>query len=144
MEFKKNDVVTVKIEDMSHDGSGIGKADGYTLFIKDAVIGDEVEAKIMKTKKNYGFARLMNVLVPSPDRTEPKCPKARACGGCQLQFLSYEKQLEFKRNKVDGNLRHIGGFQDFAIEKKVMGMDDPWRYRNKAQFPFGKDKDGCV
>ena len=65
MEFKKNDVVTVKIEDMSHDGSGIGKADGYTLFIKDAVIGDEVEAKIMKTKKNYGFARLMNVLVPS-------------------------------------------------------------------------------
>ena len=143
MEFKKNDVVTVKIEDMSHDGSGIGKADGYTLFIKDAVSGDEVEAKIMKTKKNYGFARLMNVLVPSPDRTEPKCPKARACGGCQLQFLSYEKQLEFKRNKVDGNLRHIGGFQDFAIEK-VMGMDDPWRYRNKAQFPFGKDKDGNI
>lgn len=143
MEFKKNDVVTVKIEDMSHDGSGIGKADGYTLFIKDAVIGDEVEAKIMKTKKNYGFARLMNVLVPSPDRTEPKCPKARACGGCQLQFLSYEKQLEFKRNKVDGNLRHIGGFQNFAIEK-VMGMDDPWRYRNKAQFPFGKDKDGNI
>lgn len=143
MEFKKNDVVTVKIEDMSHDGSGIGKADGYTLFIKDAVIGDEVEAKIMKTKKNYGFARLMNVLVPSPDLTEPKCPKARACGGCQLQFLSYEKQLEFKRNKVDGNLRHIGGFQDFAIEK-VMGMDDPWRYRNKAQFPFGKDKDGNI
>lgn len=143
MEFKKNDVVTVKIEDMSHDGSGIGKADGYTLFIKDAVIRDEVEAKIMKTKRNYGFARLMNVLVPSPDRTEPKCPKARACGGCQLQFLSYDKQLEFKRNKVDGNLRHIGGFQDFAIEK-VMGMDDPWRYRNKAQFPFGKDKDGNI
>lgn len=143
MEFKKNDIVTVKIEDMSHDGSGIGKADGYTLFIKDAVIGDEVEAKIMKTKKNYGFARLINVLVPSPDRTEPKCPKARACGGCQLQFLSYEKQLEFKKNKVDGNLRHIGGFQDFAIEK-VMGMEEPWRYRNKAQFPFGKDKDGKI
>lgn len=86
MEFKKNDVVTVKIEDMSHDGSGIGKADGYTLFIKDAVIGDEVEAKIMKTKKNYGFARLMNVLVPSPDRTEPKCPKARACGDASSSF----------------------------------------------------------
>lgn len=143
MEFKKNDMVTVKIEDMSHDGSGIGKADGYTLFIKDVVIGDEVEAKIMKTKKNYGFARLMKVLVPSPDRTEPKCPKARACGGCQLQFLSYEKQLEFKKNKVEGNLRHIGGFQDFAIEK-VMGMENPWRYRNKAQFPFGKDKDGNI
>lgn len=143
MEFKKNDMVTVKIEDMSHDGSGIGKADGYTLFIKDAVIGDEVEAKIMKTKKNYGFARLMNVLVPSPDRTEPKCPKARACGGCQLQFLSYEKQLEFKKNKVEGNLRRIGGFRDFSIEK-VMGMENPWRYRNKAQFPFGKDKDGNI
>ena len=143
MEFKKNDMVTVKIDYMSQYGSGIVKADGYTLFIKDAVIGDEVEAKIMKTKKNYGFARLMNVLVPSPDRTEPKCPKARACGGCQLQFLSYEKQLEFKKNKVEGNLRRIGGFRDFSIEK-VMGMENPWRYRNKAQFPFGKDKDGNI
>ena len=97
MEFKKNDLVTVKIEDMGHDGEGIGKAEGYTLFVKDAVIGDTVEAKVMKAKKNYGYARLMQVLEPSPYRVEPKCPCARACGGCQLQFLSYDKQLELTK-----------------------------------------------
>lgn len=141
MEFKKNDLLTVVIEDMGHDGEGIGKAAGYTLFIKDAVIGDTVEAKIMKAKKNYGYARLMKVLKPSPYRVEPKCPCARACGGCQLQFLSYEKQLEFKKNKVKGNLERIGGFEQVEIEK-VIGMEHPWRYRNKAQFPVGKNKDG--
>lgn len=141
MEFKKNDLVTVKIEDMGHDGEGIGKAEGYTLFIKDTVIGDVVEAKIMKMKKSYGYARLVRVLEASKDRAEPKCPVARACGGCQLQFLTYEKQLEFKKKKVVGNLERIGGFSDISIEK-VMGMENPWRYRNKAQFPVGKDKDG--
>lgn len=141
MEFKKNDLVTVKIEDMGHDGEGIGKAEGYTLFIKDTVIGDVVEAKIMKMKKNYGYARLVRVLEASKDRTEPKCSVARACGGCQLQFLTYEKQLEFKKNKVVGNLERIGGFSDISVEK-VMGMENPWRYRNKAQFPVGKDKEG--
>ena len=143
MEFKKNDLVTVKIEDMGHNGEGIGKAEGYTLFIKDAVIGDTVEAKVMKAKKNYGYARLMQVLEPSPYRVEPKCPCARACGGCQLQFLSYEKQLEFKKNKVQGNLERIGGFHNLAIDK-VIGMETPFRYRNKAQYPVGKNKDGEI
>ena len=143
MEFKKNDMVTLYIEDMGHDGEGIGKAEGYTLFVKDTVIGDKVEAKIMKTKKNYGYARLMKVLEPSKDRVEPRCPDARACGGCQLQFLSYEKQLEFKKNKVKGNLERIGGFENICIEQ-VIGMETPWRYRNKAQFPVGKNKDGEI
>lgn len=143
MEFKKNDLVTVKIEDMGHNGEGIGKAEGYTLFIKDAVIGDTVEAKVMKAKKNYGYARLMRVLEPSPHRVEPKCPCARACGGCQLQFLSYGKQLEFKKNKVQGNLERIGGFHNLVIDK-VIGMETPFRYRNKAQYPVGKNKDGEI
>ena len=143
MEFKKNDTVTLYIEDMGHDGEGIGKADGYTLFVKDTVIGDKVEAKIMKMKKNYGYARLMKVLEPSKDRVQPRCPAARACGGCQLQFLSYEKQLEFKKNKVKGNLERIGGFENICIEQ-VIGMEEPWRYRNKAQFPVGKNKDGEI
>lgn len=143
MKFKKNDVVTVEIQDMGHDGEGIGKAEGYTLFIKDAVIGDLVEAKVMKAGKNYGYARLLKVLRPSKDRAEPPCPCARACGGCQLQALSYEKQLEFKEKKVRGNLERIGGFSDFVIEK-VIGMEEPWRYRNKAQYPVGKDKDGKI
>ena len=118
MEFKKNDILTIDIEDMGHDGEGIGKAEGYTLFVKDTVIGDRAEVKIMKAKKNYGYARLLKVLAPSPDRTEPRCPIARACGGCQLQFLSYEKQLEFKKNKVLGNLQRIGGFgESLALQE---------------------------
>ena len=141
MEYKKNDILTIDIEDMGHDGEGIGKSEGYTLFVKDTVIGDRAEVKIMKAKKNYGYARLLRILRPSPDRTEPKCPVARACGGCQLQFLSYEKQLEFKKNKVLGNLQRIGGFSGIEADK-VMGMEEPWRYRNKAQFPVGRSKEG--
>ena len=141
MEYKKNDILTIDIEDMGHDGEGIGKSEGYTLFVKDTVIGDRAEVKIMKAKKNYGYARLLRILRPSPDRTEPKCPVARACGGCQLQFLSYEKQLEFKKNKVLGNLQRIGGFSGIEADK-IMGMENPWRYRNKAQFPVGQSKEG--
>lgn len=80
MNYQKNDILTVTIEDMGHDGEGIGKADGYTLFVKDAVIGDVIEAKIMKAKKNYAYARLMRILEPSPHRVEPVCPMARPCG----------------------------------------------------------------
>ena len=80
MEFKKNEVFQVRIEDMSSEGEGIGKTDGFAWFIKDTVTGDLVEASVMKTKKSYGFARLIRVIEPSPDRTEPKCPVARPCG----------------------------------------------------------------
>ena len=139
--MKKDDVIEVKIEDMGVDGEGIGKADGITLFIKDAVIGDVVQAKIMKMKKSYGYARLLEVLTPSPYRVEPKCPVSRPCGGCQLQALSYEKQLEYKENKVRNNLKRIGGFTDIPMEP-IAGMKEPYHYRNKAQFPIGRDKDG--
>ena len=84
--MQKNELVTVTIEDIGVNGEGIGKVDGYTLFIKDAIIGDVVEAKIMKAKKNYGYARLMNILTPSEARVkESVCPMARKCGGCQIQ-----------------------------------------------------------
>ncbi len=143
--MRKNDIVTVRIDDIGVGGEGIGKVDGYTLFIKDAVIGDLVEAKLMKAKKNYGYARLMKILEPSADRVEPRCRFARQCGGCQIQAMSYEKQLEFKQNKVRGNLERIGGFPKELldqVEEPVIGMDDPFHYRNKAQFPFGTDREG--
>lgn len=143
--MQKNDVVTVTIEDMGVSGEGIGKVDGYTLFIKDAVIGDVVKAKLMKAKKNYGYARLMDIIEPSPNRVTPKCQFARKCGGCQIQELSYEKQLEFKENKVKGNLERIGGFAPELLERvtePIVGMEVPFYYRNKAQFPFGTDKEG--
>lgn len=143
MDFKKNDVVTVRIEDMGTDGEGIGKVNGFTLFIKDALIGDVVEAKLMKVKKNYGYARLMNIITPSPDRVEPKCPVYRQCGGCQIQALAYQAQLKFKEHKVRGNLERIGGFTDILLEP-IVGMENPYHYRNKAQFPVGTDKNGEI
>ena len=143
--MEKNQEFIVTIEDMNEDGAGVGKVDGYIWFVKDAVIGDVVRAKAMKMKKSYGFARLMEVLEPSVSRVIPSCPVARQCGGCQLQAMSYEEQLKFKERKVMNNLIRIGKFAEDEIHMlPIMGMEEPWRYRNKAQFPFGKDKDGNV
>ena len=143
--MEKNQEFTVSIEDISEDGAGIGKLDGYIWFIKDAVIGDVVRARAMKMKKNYGFARLMEILTLSEARVEPKCPVARQCGGCQLQAMSYEEQLKFKERKVKNHLLRIGKFKENEIHMlPIMGMKEPWRYRNKAQFPFGLDKNGNI
>lgn len=143
--MKKNDLFTVTIEDMSEDGAGIGKTDGYTWFVKDGVIGDVVEAGVTKMKKNYGFARLVRIITPSPFRIAPRCLVARQCGGCQLQAMSYEEQLRFKERKIRSNLSRLGGIPEDQIPMEpIMGMEDPWRYRNKAQFPFGRDKDGEI
>lgn len=143
MEYRKNDLVTLEIEDCGIDGEGIGKADGFTVFVKDAVIGDVVQAKIIKAKKNYGYGRLMEVLKPSSYRVEPRCSFARQCGGCQLQALSYEQQLLYKTNKVKNHLERIGGFTNIPMEP-IIGMDEPYHYRNKAQFPVGRNRDGKI
>lgn len=141
--LKKDDCVTLHIEDIGTNGEGIGKADGFTLFVKDAVVGDVIEAKVMKLKKNYGYARLMKVLEPSKDRVAPKCPVARQCGGCQLQEMRYEAQLAFKQKLVQNNLERIGGIYDYEMYP-VIGMENPFHFRNKAQFPVGEDKDGNI
>ena len=145
MNYKKNDIVVIKIEDMGTEGEGIGKAEGFPLFVKDAVIGDEIKARIVKVKKNYGYGRLEEILTPSPFRATPRCTYNRQCGGCQLQSLSYDKQLEFKQQKVRNNLLRIGGFSAEELERimePIVGMEDCWHYRNKAQFPIGTDKQG--
>ena len=164
MKIQKNQIYTVRITDLGADGEGIGHleelctaqdakegANGYTLFVKDALIGDVVRARIVKAKKGYAYARLEEILTPSPDRVEAPCPYARQCGGCQLQALSYEKQLAFKDRKVKNNLVRIGGFSPEFIERIMeppTGMDPtpglgaPFRYRNKAQFPVGRGRDG--
>ena len=146
-EYTKDELLEIKITDMGNDGEGIGKVDGYTLFVKDAVIGDTVLVKIMKAKKNYAYAHLEKVIWPSPFRVEPKCPYARPCGGCTLQALDYGKQLELKASKVANNIIRIGGFDAeyvMSIAEPIVGMDEPYRYRGKSQFPFGKDKNGKV
>ena len=143
--YIKNQLIQVEIIDIGSDGEGIGKIDGFTFFIKDTVIGDVVEAKVMKAKKNYAYARLEKVVTPSSFRVEPKCAFARSCGGCQIQAMSYERQLEFKESKIRNNLIRIGGFESEFVDsvmEPIVGMEEPFRYRNKAQYPIGTDKDG--
>lgn len=145
MEYQKNDIITIYIEDIGSEGEGIGKADGFTLFVKDAVVGDLVEARIVKCKKNYGYARVEKIVQPSPHRVEPRCAFYRQCGGCQLQALSYEKQLEFKQNKIRNNLIRIGGFEPSLVDacmEPILGMEEPFHYRNKAQYPVGTNREG--
>lgn len=145
MKYQKDDIITIVISDMGTDGEGIGKVDGFTFFVKDAVIGDEVEAKIMKVKKGYAYARLLKLITASPHRTEPRCPYHRQCGGCQIQALDYKYQLLFKENKVKNNLNRIGGFTMELLDQcmePIVGMEEPYHYRNKAQFPVGYGKKG--
>lgn len=143
---KKNELVTVEITDIGTGGEGIGRADGYTLFVKGAVCGDVVRAKVLKAKKTYGYAKIESLLTPSPDRAEPVCPVAGRCGGCQLQQMSYAAQLQWKARKVRECLERIGGVS-FAGEAEflpVLGMKEPAAYRNKAQFPVGRDRNGRI
>lgn len=145
--MKKNDTFTLTIEDMGIGGEGIGKKDGMTFFVKDAIVGDEILAGVTKLKKGYGYARLIEVISPSPKRIEAPCPIARQCGGCQIQNLAYEEQLRLKEKKVRDNLKRIGGFSEEYLDQimePIVGMEEPFRYRNKAQFPVGKNKDGEI
>ncbi len=147
MNFTKNQLITLEITDVSHEGEGVGKVEGFTFFVKDTIPGDKVTAKVMKTKKTYGYARLEEILIPSADRVKPICPYYKACGGCQLQTMSYERQLAFKHNKVYNNLLRIGGVEEETLQRTmepVVGMEEPFHYRNKAQYPVGKDKEGNV
>lgn len=143
MEIKKNNDYELLIEDLTMSGEGVGRIDGYALFVKDTIPGDRVIAKATKLNKNYGYGRLMSVIEPSKDRVEAKCPVAKACGGCTLMAMSYERQLEFKRHLIENNLIRIGGLSGIEVPP-VIGMDNPYRYRNKAQFPVGTDKDGNI
>ena len=143
MEIKKNQIYTMKIDDIGEDGEGIGKIDGYTLFVKDALIGDEIEVKVIKTKKSYGYGRLQRIIKPSPYRVEPRCEHAGVCGGCQLQHSDYDEQLRYKENKIRNLLERVGKLKDFKM-LPIIGMEEPYYYRNKAQFPVGMSKDGRV
>ncbi|MCR4568646.1 MAG: 23S rRNA (uracil(1939)-C(5))-methyltransferase RlmD [Pseudobutyrivibrio sp.] len=143
--MNKNDIVRLTIEDMSLEGAGIGHTDGVTIFVKDAVVGDVCDVIITKVKKTYCFATVKEVIEPSAYRVTPDCDKARQCGGCQIMQVDYNKQLEIKENIVANNLVKIGGYdRDYvdSIHESIIGMDEPVRYRNKAQVPIGTDKEG--
>ncbi|WP_053372666.1 23S rRNA (uracil(1939)-C(5))-methyltransferase RlmD [Paenibacillus sp. FJAT-27812] len=148
--FQKNEEVTVDIIGLTHDGEGVGRADGFTLFIQGALPGERVRAKVMKVKKQYGYARLEELVLKSPSRVEPPCDIYKECGGCQLQHFDYPAQLEWKRQHVVDNLVRIGKLNVVGegnaegkgiVVHKTIGMDEPWRYRNKASVPVGSRSD---
>lgn len=155
-DMKKNDELVLTIDDLGNNGEGIGHVDGYALFVKGALPDETVRVRLMKLNKSYGFARLLEVLEPSPMRVEPLCRSASACGGCTLQHLSYEGQLRYKEKKVRDCLTRIGGVDLSQVEwLPILGMTDEevfspaephgeraWHYRNKAQFPVRCDKEG--
>ena len=138
--IKKNDRLTVYIEDLTHDGNGVAKVEGYPLFIQGALPNETCEIHVLKTLKNYGFAKVVNIVEPSPDRVDAPCDYFKQCGGCQLQHLSYEGQLKWKQSMVENVMRRIGKID--APVHPVKGMAEPWRYRNKAQIPFAVDEVG--
>lgn len=196
----KNDEVVLDIIGMTHEGEGVGRADGYTLFVHGALPGERVRAKVLKTKKQYGYAKLLELQQASADRIAPPCAIYDQCGGCQLQHMDYNAQLAWKRQLVVDNLERIGKLkvsgtategqgsgeqmEDIAgvedgkdrgragekgvsntaasaaaagtaaasaspsgggiIVRPTLGMDEPWRYRNKAQVPIGVTEGGLV
>lgn len=147
MSFSKNQTIELLIDDLGVDGEGIGHLDGYTFFVKGALIGEVIKARVLKANKNFGFAKIEEIVEASPDRTEPVCANAGKCGGCSLMHLSYRSQLIYKENKVKNCLVRIGGYDRAyidSISEPIIGMEEPYRYRNKAQFPVGLEKDGSA
>lgn len=165
----KNDEVVIDIIGMNHDGEGVGRAEGYTLFVQGALPGEKARVKVLKTKKQYGYAKLMELVEASEDRTSAPCPIYDQCGGCQLQHMDYAGQLSWKRQLVVDNLERIGklrvlregagaedltdtgvaqganaGNEDGIVVRPTLGMSEPWRYRNKSQVPIGVTDGGLV
>lgn len=133
---EKDNEYILNIEALGYEGEGIAKIDGYPVFISGALIGEKVKVNIIKVKKNFAYGKLIEILEESPERREPKCSSYNMCGGCTLQHLSYEGQLDYKFSRVKDCIRKIGGL-DESIVNYPIGMDGVYRYRNKVQFPVG-------
>lgn len=141
--IKKDNIIVLDITGMTHEGMGVGKIEGFAVFVQGAIEGEKVRAKIIKVLKNYAIARVMEYISSSPFRTEPFCPAYKRCGGCSLQHMTYEKTLDFKRQVVTDNLIRIGGLSDVKVNETI-GMENPLNYRNKAQYPVGIGKEGPI
>jgi len=141
--IKKNEIYDIQIDAQGSEGEGIGRIDGFTVFVKNAVEGDVVNAKILKVNKSFAFAKIEKIITPSPYRSEPKCSVYNRCGGCNFMHISYEKQLRLKNKRIFDALTRIGGCKDINLPD-LIGMTEPYYYRNKTQLPVGTDKSGNV
>ena len=139
--LEKGTIVETKIIDISHEGKGVAKVDGLTVFIDGGTIGDTVKAEITQMKKNFAFGKTLEIIKPSRYRVESNCKTSEDCGGCQLRELDYEKQLKLKTDKVKNDFERIGKLKNVLIHDTI-GMNKPVRYRNKAQVPVGENHIG--
>jgi 23S rRNA (uracil1939-C5)-methyltransferase len=133
---KKNEDYEINIDSLGSFGEGVGRIQGFTVFVEGALPGERVLIKIVKVAKSHAYGKLLHIIQKSPERVEPKCPFFKYCGGCQLQHLSYEGQLKYKTQLVRDAFERIGHLENVKVLPAI-GMDGPWRYRNKAQFPVG-------
>lgn len=133
---EKNNDYEIEITSMGHNGEGVGKIEGFTVFVPDGIVGETITTKIVKVEKNYSIGKILSILKPSENRVEPICKIYKKCGGCNVQHINYEGQLSFKRQRVQDAVTRIGKLENITV-KEVLGMDNPYRYRNKVQLPIG-------
>ncbi|WP_416198423.1 MAG: 23S rRNA (uracil(1939)-C(5))-methyltransferase RlmD [Sporanaerobacter sp.] len=139
---KIGDILEGEIIDINYEGGGIVKKDNFTIFLDKGLIGDIVKYRVVKVKKTYGIGKLLDIIKPSAYRVSSICNTSGECGGCPFQFFNYTKQLEWKEEKVKKDVEKIGGL-DASIVKHIIGMEEPYRYRNNVQIPVGL-KDGEI
>lgn len=139
---KQGDNITLTVNGLGSSGEGVGKYEGFTVFVKGALPEEEVRVTITLVKKSYAVGALEEIVKASAERVKPACPVYKECGGCQLQHLSYKGQLECKRQQVQDALSRIGHLNLEALP--VLGAAEPWSYRNKMQFPAAADAEGVL
>lgn len=136
---KKNEKYIMDIDSLGHEGEGVGRIQNFTVFVPHTVPGDKIKIKIVKVKKSYAYGKLIEIIHRAEHRIDPMCPIHKKCGGCQLQHLAYAEQLNFKKQKVIDNIERIGKLKNINVHDTI-GMNKPLRYRNKVQFPVGRDE----
>ena len=139
---QKNQEIDLGIDSLTREGMGVGRVEGYALFVHGALPGETVRVRVERVEKRYGYARTLDVTKTGSERADPACGAYGRCGGCSLQHLSYPAQLAWKRQWVEDAFSRIGGMDvDVA---PVLGMERPWAYRNKAVYPVRRGPDGQI
>ena len=135
--MKKNDVITLEITDITHEGSGIGKYEGQAVFVANTAVGDTIKAHILKVNKNYAFAKCEQLITPSKHRTDVDCGVFARCGGCVFRHINYSAEAELKRNRVMQTMKRLGKVE--IDPQDIIYAQNPNRYRNKAMYPIAEN-----